>query len=60
MNITSSAFTEGGSIPSQYTCDGADVSPPLAWGVYPTVLNPWSSSATTPTPQWARGFIGWP
>ena len=32
MNITSSAFTEGGSIPSKYTCDGADVSPPLAWG----------------------------
>ena len=35
MNITSSAFTEGGSIPSKYTCDGADVSPPLAWGGIP-------------------------
>jgi len=27
--FTSSAFAEGGSIPSQYTCDGTQVSPPL-------------------------------
>lgn len=31
MQITSAAFTEGGSIPGKYTCDGADVSPPLKW-----------------------------
>ena len=31
MQITSSAFTEGGFIPGKYTCDGADVSPPLKW-----------------------------
>ncbi len=29
MKISSSAFSEGGSIPSQFTCDGADTSPPL-------------------------------
>ena len=29
MNITSSAFQEGGNIPSKFTCDGADSSPPL-------------------------------
>jgi Raf kinase inhibitor-like YbhB/YbcL family protein len=29
--IESSAFPQGGSIPKQHTCDGADVSPPLAW-----------------------------
>jgi Raf kinase inhibitor-like YbhB/YbcL family protein len=29
MKITSSAFREGGNIPSQFTCDGADSSPPL-------------------------------
>ena len=28
--ISSSAFVEGGMIPSKYTCDGQDVSPPLA------------------------------
>lgn len=30
MHLTSSAWQEGGSIPEQYTCDGEDVSPPLA------------------------------
>jgi len=29
MEITSSAFQDGGSIPKKYTCDGEDLSPPL-------------------------------
>jgi Raf kinase inhibitor-like YbhB/YbcL family protein len=29
MKITSSAFQEGGNIPSKFTCDGSDSSPPL-------------------------------
>ena len=29
MTITSSAFQEGGNIPSKFTCDGSDTSPPL-------------------------------
>jgi Raf kinase inhibitor-like YbhB/YbcL family protein len=29
MKITSSAFQEGGNIPSRFTCDGSDISPPL-------------------------------
>ncbi len=35
IKITSSAFAEGGMIPSKYTCDGADVSPPLQWDAVP-------------------------
>src|SRR6266566_9070502 len=31
LKITSSAFQPNGSIPSQYTCEGKDISPPLAW-----------------------------
>ena len=31
MKINSSAFTEGSNIPSKYTCDGQDISPPLEW-----------------------------
>ena len=34
--LTSSAFTHGAAIPSKYTCEGADVSPPLAWSGVPT------------------------
>jgi Raf kinase inhibitor-like YbhB/YbcL family protein len=29
MKITSSAFQEGANIPSKFTCDGSDTSPPL-------------------------------
>jgi Raf kinase inhibitor-like YbhB/YbcL family protein len=35
MELTSSAFSEGAMIPNKYTCDGADVSPPLNWGALP-------------------------
>ncbi|PKO24048.1 MAG: YbhB/YbcL family Raf kinase inhibitor-like protein [Chloroflexi bacterium HGW-Chloroflexi-1] len=31
MKLTSSAFGDGDMIPRRYTCDGDDVSPPLAW-----------------------------
>jgi Raf kinase inhibitor-like YbhB/YbcL family protein len=35
LTITSTAFAPGGAIPSLYTCDGKDVSPPLAWSDAP-------------------------
>src|SRR3972149_3618997 len=31
FTISTSAFREGETIPRQYTCDGADLSPPLKW-----------------------------
>jgi hypothetical protein len=35
MEIRSSAFKEGELIPSKYTCDGPDISPPLEWSNVP-------------------------
>jgi Raf kinase inhibitor-like YbhB/YbcL family protein len=36
LELTSTAFAHGGEIPSKYTCEGEDLSPPLAWsGVTP-------------------------
>lgn len=35
ITVTSTAFTEGGTIPRQYTCDGADNSPPLRFDNVP-------------------------
>lgn len=35
INVGSTAFTEGGMIPKQYTCDGADMSPSLSWSRMP-------------------------
>jgi Raf kinase inhibitor-like YbhB/YbcL family protein len=31
LKITSSAFQQDGPIPKKYSCDGQDISPPLAW-----------------------------
>jgi Raf kinase inhibitor-like YbhB/YbcL family protein len=35
LEIKSSAFSDGQPIPVKYTCDGDDVSPPLAWAGAP-------------------------
>jgi Raf kinase inhibitor-like YbhB/YbcL family protein len=35
LGLTSSAFTDAGAIPGQYTCNGANQSPPLSWGGVP-------------------------
>ena len=35
MHLTSTAFHDGEAIPRQYTSDGANVSPPLAWDDVP-------------------------
>src|SRR4029079_3119987 len=35
LELTSSAFRNGQPIPTQFTCDGADQSPPLQWGEPP-------------------------
>jgi Raf kinase inhibitor-like YbhB/YbcL family protein len=31
LAITSAAFSEGGMIPRQYSCDGPDISPDISW-----------------------------
>jgi phosphatidylethanolamine-binding protein (PEBP) family uncharacterized protein len=31
LTLTSPAFANGADIPKRYTCEGAAVSPPLAW-----------------------------
>ena len=35
IQLTSSAFAEGGMIPERYTCDGSNVSPDLTWAGIP-------------------------
>jgi Raf kinase inhibitor-like YbhB/YbcL family protein len=35
IEVTSSAFEDGGFIPARYTCEGEDVSPPLEWAHIP-------------------------
>jgi Raf kinase inhibitor-like YbhB/YbcL family protein len=35
MTLTSKSFSANGTIPAKYTCEGDDVSPPLAWSDVP-------------------------
>ena len=35
LTLSSSAFSAGGDIPTRYTCEGKDISPPLAWSAPP-------------------------
>lgn len=35
LTLMSPAFADGGPIPRAHTCDGADLSPPLAWSGVP-------------------------
>ena len=35
FELTSTAFASGEPIPAKYSCDGEDISPPLAWGPPP-------------------------
>ena len=36
IEVTSTAFADGEPIPEKYTCDGEEVSPPLAWPGIPS------------------------
>jgi hypothetical protein len=35
MTLSSAAFPDRGAIPRRYTCEGEDISPPLAWSGVP-------------------------
>jgi Raf kinase inhibitor-like YbhB/YbcL family protein len=54
--LTSPAFKTGTSIPSQYTCEGANVSPPLAWSHVPQQT---ASFALTMEDVTGGGFTHW-
>lgn len=36
MKLTSTAFIDNGILPSKYTCDGENISPPIRWQDVPT------------------------
>ena len=56
MSLTSPAFADGAAIPAQYTCDGEDLSPPLAWTEVPTGV---VGFALTVTDADAGDFVHW-
>jgi Raf kinase inhibitor-like YbhB/YbcL family protein len=57
FQLTSPAFQAGGSVPSIYTCDGANVSPPLAWTGQPPTAE--FALVVTDIDAPGREFIHW-
>ena len=56
MAFSSPAFAAGAPIPAQYTCDGANVSPPLAWSDVPADAIELAVVVTDPD---AGAFVHW-
>ena len=56
LRLTSPAFVHGAPIPARYSCDGANISPPLAWDGAPSTTRAFALLVTDPD---ARGFVHW-
>jgi Raf kinase inhibitor-like YbhB/YbcL family protein len=56
FTLTSTAFGEGGAIPTEFSCDGANVSPPLSWAGVPTGTAALLLVVDDPD---AGGFVHW-
>ena len=48
MKLTSTAFNHETAIPSHFTCDGSNVSPPLAWKEAPAATKSFALVVTDP------------
>jgi Raf kinase inhibitor-like YbhB/YbcL family protein len=60
LAVWSEGFPSGGPIPSVYTCEGADVSPPLAWSAPADGARPASYVLVVDDPDAPGGtFVHW-
>ena len=56
MTLGSSAFAPGAAIPKKHTCDGENLSPPLAWSGAPAKVRSFAIVCDDPD---ARNFTHW-
>jgi len=59
MKIASSAFANGENIPSKYTCDAEDFSPPLEFSEIPAGAKSLALVMDDPDAPGAGGFVHW-
>ena len=58
FTLTSTAFGDGAAIPIKHTCDGVDVSPPLAWSGAPAGTRSFALIADDPDAP-AGSWVHW-
>ena len=58
LSISSPVFQEGEGIPAKYSCEGQDISPPLAWGEPPADTNSFALIVDDPDAP-GRVFTHW-
>jgi hypothetical protein len=61
LTLTSTVFSHGQPIPSLYTCEGKDISPPLAWSEPPSGTNSFaliSDDPDAPMGTWVH-WVAW-
>lgn len=64
LQLTSTAFSDGGAMPRQYTGEGADLSPPLAWRNAPEGTRAWALVCHDPdaplvSANGSYGYVHW-
>jgi len=59
LDVTSSAFTDGGSLPRRFTADDAGVSPFLAWRNVPTGTRSFVLIVEDPDAPTPQPFVHW-
>lgn len=59
FTLTSQAFKNGGAIPSKYTADGDDISPPLAWSNAPANTKELALIVDDPDAPSAQPWVHW-
>ena len=59
MNLTSTAFREGEPIPQQFTCEGQNISPGLAWSEAPKESKSFAVVLHDPDAPRPNGFVHW-
>jgi Raf kinase inhibitor-like YbhB/YbcL family protein len=60
LDVSSSAFKNGQPIPSQYTCDGKNISPPLTWKGAPNTTQSFvliADDPDAPTDVWTHWVV---
>ena len=59
MQLTSTAFTNGAEIPSEFSCDGRNISPELSWNGAPADTKSFVLIMHDPDAPMPNGFTHW-